>query len=44
MSAGEHDEKKSVSTEIAYIKLANDLEFEEDEISCDEREAQLSNE
>ena len=29
---------------IAYIKLANNLEFEEDEISCDKREAQLSNE
>ena len=29
---------------IAYIELVNNLEFEEDEISCDDREALLNNE
>ena len=28
---------------IAYIKLVNNLQFEEDEISCEEREARLNN-
>ena len=29
---------------IAYIELVNNLKFDEDEISCDEREARLNNE
>ncbi len=29
---------------IAYIKLVNNLKFDGDEISCDEREARLLNE
>ena len=28
---------------IAYIKLVNNLQFEEEEISCEEREARLNN-
>ena len=28
---------------IAYIKLVNNLQFEEEEISCEEREARVNN-